>query len=68
MMGMGEVLLVVSVVVLIFGAKRIPQIGSSLGSSIKNFKKGLGSGDDDDNPSRDVSEYKGPGGPEGPKS
>ena len=40
MMGMGtlEILLIVVVMVLFFGAKKIPDIGRGLGSGIRNFK------------------------------
>ncbi|MCA2976891.1 MAG: twin-arginine translocase TatA/TatE family subunit [Myxococcaceae bacterium] len=36
-----EILLLVLVVVLLFGASRLPQLGSSIGSFVKNLKKGL---------------------------
>ncbi len=37
-----EVLLIMAVLMLLFGATRLPQLGSSLGSAIRNFKKGFG--------------------------
>jgi sec-independent protein translocase protein TatA len=40
-MGVSELLIVLFVAVLIFGAGRIPQIGDALGRSILNFKKAL---------------------------
>lgn len=40
-LGFGELLLVLLIVVLFFGGKKLPQLGSSLGESIKNFKKGM---------------------------
>ena len=40
-LGMGELLAIAAVVVLLFGAKRLPGLGKSMGSAIKNFKKGL---------------------------
>ncbi|MCC7384230.1 MAG: twin-arginine translocase TatA/TatE family subunit [Deltaproteobacteria bacterium] len=36
-----EVLIIVFVVVLIFGAPKLPQIGDALGRSIRNFKRSL---------------------------
>jgi len=39
--GMQELLLILLVVVLFFGAKKLPEIGSGLGRSIQNFKKAL---------------------------
>ncbi len=38
-LGIWELALIAFVVVLIFGAGRIPELGSSLGEGIKNFKK-----------------------------
>jgi sec-independent protein translocase protein TatA len=36
-----EIIIVVFVAVLIFGAGRLPQIGDALGRSIRNFKKAV---------------------------
>lgn len=46
-MGIGftEGLLIFLIVVLLFGSKKIPEIGKMLGSSMKSFKEGLGSDD-----------------------
>jgi sec-independent protein translocase protein TatA len=41
-----EILLILVVVMLLFGSSRLPQLGSSLGSAIRNFKRGF-AGDDD---------------------
>jgi sec-independent protein translocase protein TatA len=48
-LGMGELIVVLLIVVLFFGGKKLPQLGASLGESIKNFKKGMKDGDDDNN-------------------
>jgi len=40
-LGMWEVLLIFLVVLLLFGAKRLPEIGSSLGKGIREFKGSL---------------------------
>jgi sec-independent protein translocase protein TatA len=37
-LGMWEIMLVFLVVLLLFGAKRLPEIGSSLGKGIREFK------------------------------
>lgn len=47
-LGMGELVVVLLIVVLMFGGKKLPQLGSSLGESIKNFKKGMKGDDDND--------------------
>lgn len=39
MPGMGELLIILVIVLLIFGAGKLPAIGDSLGRSIKNFKR-----------------------------
>jgi sec-independent protein translocase protein TatA len=38
---MSEILLIFAAMILLFGASRLPQLGSSLGSAIRNFKKGF---------------------------
>ncbi|MGQ0764124.1 MAG: Sec-independent protein translocase subunit TatA/TatB [Gemmatimonadota bacterium] len=40
-MGFFEIMLILVVVLLLFGAKRLPEIGASFGKSISSFKKGL---------------------------
>ena len=39
--GPGEILLIFLVVLLLFGAKRIPEIAKGMGKGIMEFKKGL---------------------------
>jgi len=39
--GIGELLIVLAIVVLIFGASRIPKLAGGLGTGIRNFKQGL---------------------------
>jgi sec-independent protein translocase protein TatA len=45
-LGFGEILIVLVVVVLIFGANKIPQLGDALGKGIRNFRKATEKGDD----------------------
>ncbi|MDH3290781.1 MAG: twin-arginine translocase TatA/TatE family subunit [Gemmatimonadota bacterium] len=40
-LGMTELLVVLLVVLLVFGAKRLPEIGSSMGKGIREFKKSI---------------------------
>jgi sec-independent protein translocase protein TatA len=42
-----ELLIIFAVILLLFGATRLPALGRSLGEGLKNFKKGIASGDDD---------------------
>ncbi len=56
-LGPGQLLLIALIVLLIFGAGRIAEIGKGLGSGIKNFKKGL-SEDDDEDDNKQITEGK----------
>lgn len=39
--GFTEIAILVLILVLFFGARRIPEIGASIGKGIKEFKRGL---------------------------
>ncbi|KFE62168.1 twin-arginine translocase TatA/TatE family subunit [Hyalangium minutum] len=39
---MPELLLIFGALLLLFGGSRLPQLGASLGSAIRNFKRGFG--------------------------
>jgi len=41
MPSMPELLVILAIVVLLFGAKKIPELAKGLGSGIKNFKKAM---------------------------
>jgi sec-independent protein translocase protein TatA len=43
----GEWLIILVVAVLLFGAKKLPDLASSMGKSVTNFKKGLKEGEED---------------------
>ena len=43
-LGIPELLIIMVIIMLIFGAKRLPEIGTSLGQGIRSFKSGI-SGD-----------------------
>ncbi len=38
-LGFGEILLIAVVVLLVFGANKLPQLGQGLGESVKSFRK-----------------------------
>ena len=44
-LGFTEIAILLLILVLFFGAKRIPEIGASIGKGIKEFKRGLKSDD-----------------------
>ena len=46
-LGVPELLVIFVILVLLFGASKIPQLGKGLGEAIRNFKKGLSGGDDE---------------------
>ena len=50
MFGIGtqELLIILVLVMIIFGAGKLPQVGSSLGKGIRNFKKGMNEVDEDE--------------------
>ena len=52
--GPEKILLLAVVVLLLFGAKRIPEIGSSFGKGIREFKKSIGDGGDAAAPRADL--------------
>ena len=50
MFGIGttELLIVGAIVLVLFGARRLPELGSGLGKAIKNFKAGISGKDEID--------------------
>ena len=47
MPGMGELVIILLIVLVVFGANKLPGIGDALGRSIKNFKKASNTDDAD---------------------
>jgi len=47
MPSMPELLIVLAIVVLLFGAKKIPDLAKGMGKGIKDFKKAIKDDDDD---------------------
>lgn len=39
--GIGELVVILVAVLILFGPKRLPELGKALGSSLKAFKEGL---------------------------
>ena len=45
--GMGELLVILAIVLVVFGAKRLPEIARSIGQSVSEFKKGINDAKDE---------------------
>ena len=50
--GIWEMLLVFGIIMLLFGAKKLPMLARGLGSGVKNFKSELQAPDDSENDDR----------------
>jgi sec-independent protein translocase protein TatA len=50
--GPTELILILLIVIIIFGARKLPDLGKSIGEGIKNFKKSMSTKDDPDNPKK----------------
>jgi len=46
--GMSELVIILIIVLIIFGAGKLPEIGKGLGKGIKNFKSAVSGSDDED--------------------
>jgi sec-independent protein translocase protein TatA len=40
-LGLPEMLIILAIVILIFGANRLPELGRGIGAGIRNFKAGI---------------------------
>lgn len=50
-MGVPELAIILAVVLVIFGPKNLPKIGSSVGKTVKNFREGMEGDVDEPKPS-----------------
>ncbi len=49
-LGLPELLIIFLIVLVLFGANKLPQLGKGLGSAIRNFKDGMSEGQKGDGP------------------
>ena len=49
-LGLPELLVIFLIVLVLFGANKLPQLGKGLGSAIRNFKDGMNDGQKGDGP------------------
>jgi sec-independent protein translocase protein TatA len=45
-LGLPELLIILLIVIIIFGANKLPQLGKGLGQGLRNFKESVKSGDE----------------------
>jgi sec-independent protein translocase protein TatA len=45
--GTGELLIVLAVIILLFGARKLPDLARSLGASAREFRKGVSDGEEE---------------------
>jgi len=55
-MGGLELLIVLAIILLFFGARRVPQLGRSLGSGVRQFRQGLAQGDSGDDKDEEIGD------------
>jgi sec-independent protein translocase protein TatA len=49
-LGIWELVIILAIFVLLFGAKRLPDLADGMGKAIRNFKRGLNNPEDDVTP------------------
>jgi len=47
-LGVQELLIILAIILLIFGPKKLPQLGKALGRTITGFRKGMRESEDED--------------------
>ncbi|RFF27180.1 MULTISPECIES: twin-arginine translocase TatA/TatE family subunit [unclassified Wenzhouxiangella] len=52
-----QILVILVIVLLIFGTKRIRNIGSDLGGAIREFRKGVGENEDEDENEKSADDH-----------
>ncbi|MGW8321929.1 MAG: twin-arginine translocase TatA/TatE family subunit [Thermodesulfobacteriota bacterium] len=57
-LGATELIIILIIVIVIFGGKRLPELGRGIGEAMKNFKKSVSHDEIDVSPSRDKVEEK----------
>lgn len=55
-LGVPELLIILAVILLIFGPKNLPKLGSALGKTVKNLKEGMGAGKKEKAPSTESAD------------
>jgi sec-independent protein translocase protein TatA len=58
--GIWEILLILAIILLLFGASRIPEVARSLGKGVNEFKKGIRGEEPEKGPSKALDAEKDP--------
>ncbi|MGD8380341.1 MAG: Sec-independent protein translocase subunit TatA [Gammaproteobacteria bacterium] len=56
--GLPELLVILAIVILLFGTKKLGNIGSDLGSAIRNFRKSMKEGEEEHHQQRELDQDK----------
>jgi sec-independent protein translocase protein TatA len=54
-----QLLIILAIVLVLFGAKRLRNIGSDLGSAIKGFKQSMNEGEDESRADKSIEDKEG---------
>jgi sec-independent protein translocase protein TatA len=60
--GFKEILLILVVVLLVFGTKKLKNMGADLGGAVKGFKKAMSDGETEEQASQSAKQIEGPAG------
>jgi sec-independent protein translocase protein TatA len=58
-LGIPELLIILGIILLLFGARRLPDLARSLGKSTKEFKRGLQEGEEENDRAKEPEEKPG---------
>ena len=58
-LGVPEILIIVFILLIFFGAKKIPELAQGLGKGIKEFKKAVKETTEDESDAKKIEEKKG---------
>lgn len=56
--GMKELLVILAIALLVFGAKKLKTIGSDLGGAVKGFKKAMNEGEEEEEKTDDMKKLR----------
>jgi sec-independent protein translocase protein TatA len=58
MPGMSEWVIILLVVIILFGGKKIPELAKGIGKGIKDFKKAMNEDDEEQKPAKELEDKK----------